>query len=132
MFKENDYALKQKLASDYYLFFDSADIARYPDNDFVRLMNQNQAGQHQIMTFGNFRTALSNTLLQFAKSIDPNTSVTSLYTDDMAYTGTYDAWGFTMLPLLEQQRLQNIIEGERGNTTSYYGKKGAPCHLHTL
>ena len=124
---ENDYSKKQYLVSNYYLFFDSADIANYPDQAFIKLMNDNQLGQHQIMTFGNFRDALSNTLLQFANSIDPNTTVTKLYTDDLAWTGTYDAKGFTTLPLSEQERLRGIIEGERGNTTEYYNQKGKPC-----
>ena len=129
---ENDFSKKQYLVSNYYLFFDSADIARYPDQGFISLMNENQVGQHEIMTFGNFRDALSNTLLQFAKSIDPNTTVTKLYTDDLAWTGTYYAKGFTILPLSEQERLRGEIEGERGNTTESYNQKGKPCDTQIL
>lgn len=37
----------------------------------------------------------------------------------MAFKGTVDAPGFKMLPQSEQERLTEIIEGERGNRNNY-------------
>ncbi len=124
-----DLIRQQQLATDYYLFFDSASISRYPDLDFIYLMNQNQGGQHQIMTMGNIRDALSDVLLEFAHSIDPLTTVDALYCDDLAWSGTNDSEGFKGLPQSERDRLTNKIEGERGNNavSPSYTQKGKPC-----
>lgn len=127
--RENDISTQQYLATEYYLFFDSASVARYPDLDFNYLMNQNQGGQHQIMTMGNIRDAMADALLQFARSVDPNTTVDALYCWDMAWTGTSDSQAFKNLPQSEKDRLTTVIEGERGNSNASpdYSQKGKPC-----
>lgn len=127
--RENDVSTQKYLATEYYLFFDSASVARYPDLDFNYLMNQNQGGQHQIITMGNIRDAMADALLQFAKSVDPNTTVDALYCWDMAWTGTSDSQAFKDLPQNEKDRLTTIFEGERGNNNASpdYSQKGKPC-----
>jgi len=127
--RQNDVPTQQYLATNYYLFFDSASVARYPELNFNYLMNQNQGGQHQIMVMGNIRDAIAGALLEFARKVDPNTTVDELYCWDMAWTGTSDSQGFKILPQSEKDRLIKVFEGERGNNNASpdYTQKGKPC-----
>jgi hypothetical protein len=113
--RDNDLIAKQQIETDFLLFFDSTKIAANPDLSYINLMNQNQIGQHQIMTFKNVRDAMANALLSFAKSLDPNTSVDLAYCKKMAWTGTGDSRGYKNLPQSVKDDIQDVISGERGN-----------------
>ena len=104
-------------------------IAGNPDLDDVGLMSQNQIGQHQIITFKNIRNAIANTLLNFAKKLDPNTSVNLDYCKKLAWTGTNDSKGYKNLSNYEKDEIENVISGERGNNPdqSNFNQIGKLC-----
>ena len=127
--RNNDSIAKIQIETDFLLFFDSAKIAGNPNLDYIGIMNQNQIGQHQIMTFQNVRSAMANTLFNFAKKLDPNTAVTLNYCKSLAWTGTSDSKGYKNLSNYEKEEIQNIISGERGNNPdqSNFNQIGKPC-----
>ena len=81
------------------------------------------------MTMGIIRSTLAGTLLNFARTIDPNTTIDAAYCYDMAWGGTVDSKAYKNLPESEKLRLATIIEGERGNevVSPDYPQKGMPC-----
>jgi hypothetical protein len=113
--RDNDLIAKQQIESDFVLFFDSTKIAGNPNLSYTNLMNQNQIGQHQIMSFLNIRNAMANTLFSFAKLLDPNTTVNLDYCKKLAWTGTSDSRGYRNLPQIDKDEIQDVISGERGN-----------------
>ena len=113
--RNNDTVARNFIATEYHLFFDSANIARYPDLNFTEIMSHNQGGQHQIMTMSNIRTQFATVLLQFALKMDPLTTINFDYCLKMAWTGTYDSRGFRELSWRQKDEIQDIVEGERGN-----------------
>jgi hypothetical protein len=115
--------------NDYLLFFDSAKVAQNPQLDYHYLMNQNQIGQHQIMTFLHIRYTMANALLSFAKKLDSNTSVDLDYCKKLAWTGTYDSKGWKLLSNYEKQDILEVITGERGNNPNQanYSQLGEAC-----
>ena len=126
----NDIVKQQYLASKYHFYFDSVIVSGYTDINFNDLMNQNQVGQHQIMTFELIQNEIANALYQFAIYSDPFTTVTIDYCKKMAWSGTTDSQAFKDLNQGMKDLIIEITEGERGNDSvspNYY-KKGKPCN----
>jgi hypothetical protein len=128
--KQNDLSSKLQIENDFGLFFDSASIAKNPNLNYADLV-KDQIGQHQIMSLNLVRTAMANTLLKFAKSLDASTSVDIEYCKKMAWVGTADSKGYKRLSDDYKFEIYQITEGERNSLDQAdqlnFNKLGKSC-----
>ncbi len=126
---DNNAVAVQQIETDFILFLDSTKVANNPNLSYTELMNQNSIGQHQIMTFQHVRDAMASTLFSFAQKLDPNTPVDLNYCKKLAWTGTNDSKGYKNLSSYDQDDIQDVISGERGNNLnqSSYSQLGKTC-----
>ncbi len=127
--RENDVLYQNQIINDFKLFFDSVRVTSNSNLNYTTMMNQGQIGQHQIMALQNARFSLANALFNFAKKLDPNTLVDLNYCKKLAWTGTFDSRGYKRLPLFEKDEIEDIVNGERGNSVnqSTFSQIGKPC-----